>query len=224
MRERAGTIAREDHFTRLGLARNAGREDVKQAFFAAAKRLHPDRIPAAVQHLAPQMKEIFAAVTESYQLVQDDERRAAYVAELARPSTGSGAGAAKDALVKACESRAAAAALRRDYAAVQQILREALLVDDRPELRAHILWARQSEKPHEAGIVRGELEQLAATFPRCAAAHYYLGVLARVSGETIRAQASFQRALDIAPDHREARQELRLMELRQANNPQQRKL
>lgn len=223
VRARLASVGDEDHFARLGLPRTAGREDIKQAFFAAAKRLHPDRIPAAVQHLAPQLKELFAAINDSYQLLQDDERRLAYLAELDHPEVHGDDRAAKDAQVRTLESRAAAAAMRRDYAAVQQILGEALQVDDRPDLRAHILWARQSEKPHEAGLVRTELEQLAARFPRCAAAHYYLGVLARVSGDTARARDSFRRTLDLVPDHREARQELRLIDLRQANNPQQRK-
>lgn len=224
VRERVAAIHAQDHFARLGVPRTADREAIKQAFFAAAKRLHPDRIPPVAQPLAPQLKELFAALTDAYQLLQDDERRRAYVAELERPAHLDVERAAKDAQVKALEARAAEAALRRDYATVQEILREALRIDDRPELRAHILWARQSERPQDAGLVRAELERLAEQFPRCASAHYYLGVLARVSGDTARAQASFRRTLDLVPEHRDARQELRLLELRHPNNPHQRKL
>jgi hypothetical protein len=44
-----------------------------------------------------------------------------------------------------------------------------------------------------------------------------------VAGETTRAEAFFHMALEIMPDHREARQELRLIELRKATNPHLRK-
>lgn len=218
LRERAAIIAGQNHYERLCVPRTATRDAIKQAFFAAAKRIHPDRIPSALAPLAPQLKEIFAALNEAYQVLQDDERRRAYLGELTHAASASSERASKVAAVKACEARAGAAALRRDYAAVQRILGEALAIEDRADLRAHILWARQSEKPHEAGEVHRELEQLADRAPRCAAAHYYLGVLARVSGETARAEAAFHRALEAEPEHREARHELKLIEMRKANN------
>lgn len=221
VRERLDRIMDEDHFTRLGVKRTAGREEIKQAFFAAAKRFHPDRIPSAAVHLAPQLKEIFSAINESYQLLQDDERRKNYVAALNRPSEGTVVGNTREA--RSFEAEVAAAFKRRDFATAQAILKDAIAIEDRPDLRAHLLWARQSEKPHETPQIRAELEILSERHPKCVAAHYYLGVLARVAGETTRAEGFFNMALEIMPDHREARQELRLIELRKASNPHLRK-
>jgi len=218
VRERLERIAGEDHFTRLGVPRTATRDAIKQAFFAAAKRFHPDRIPSAAAHLAPQLREIFAAINESYQLLQDDEKRERYRDELAKKAAAAARAGASEP-VRAFEQEVAAAFKRRDFAAAQQILAEALEVEDRPDLRAHLLWARQLERPHETFQVRGELERLAERHPRCAAARYYLGVLARVAGDTESAERHFHAALEVMPDHREARQELRLIELRKAANP-----
>ncbi|WP_373044287.1 DnaJ domain-containing protein [Vulgatibacter sp.] len=220
--ERLATLHLDDHYKRLGVAQGASRDEIKHAFFAAAKRFHPDRIPSAIQHLAPQLKEIFAAVNESYQVLQDDERRRAYLAELRQAAAPPPKSEVQQA-VEDFEAQAAAAAKKKDFATVQRLLKQALLIEDRPDLRAHILWARQSEKPDEAGQVRIDLERLVEEHPRCAIAHHYLGVLLRVAGDTPGAEAAFHRALEIAPDHREARQELRLIELRKANNPHLRK-
>lgn len=221
VRERLAVVAKTDHFARLGLSRTANRDAIKQAWFAAARRLHPDRMPQGLSHLARELKELFGAVTESYQLLQDDERRRDYLAELE---------AAENALPPAerrrlqeLEAQAASAFQRRDFAAAERALQQALLVEDRPDLRAHLLWARQGARPSETAQVRAELERLVREKPRCAAAHYYLGVLARVAGETDRAEAAFLRTLEIDPEHPEARQELRLVELRRAGRPQPRR-
>lgn len=213
LRERLAAVQTNDHFARLGVPRDADRETIKRAFFEVAKRFHPDRIPAAAAAHAPLIQEVFAALNASYQVLMDDARRERHLAELQAGRS------APNPAVREFEAEVAAAFQRRDFAAAQRILADALEIEDRPDLRAHLLWARQSERPETTAQVRAELERLVERHPRCASARYYLGVLARVAGETERAAAQFQTVLEIMPHHREARQELRLLELRKAENP-----
>lgn len=209
VRDRHARVRGLDHFSRLGLQRDAGRDEIKRAFFGAAKRFHPDRLPPAALPLKREIQAIFAALNESYQLLQDDQRRQRYLDELEGHSTGNHA-------VREFEAEVAAAFQRRDFATAQRILADALEIEERPDLRAHLLWARQSERPELTAQVREELGRLVAQHERCASAHYYLGVLARVAGETDVADRRFRAVLDILPTHREAQRELELLALRRA--------
>jgi curved DNA-binding protein CbpA len=50
---------KEDFYTLLGLRRNASAEDIRQAYFEAARRLHPDK------NTAPGDTEFFLDIQEA---------------------------------------------------------------------------------------------------------------------------------------------------------------
>ena len=56
------------------------------------------------------------------------------------------------------------------------------------------------------------------TDPDCDRAHYQLGVIARVEGDSERAERHFREAVRANPRHLEAAQELRLLEMRKRPN------
>lgn len=60
------------YYTLLGIKPDASAEDVRAAYRALAKRLHPDANPA------PDAAQAFRAVTEAYRVLSDPRRRAAY--------------------------------------------------------------------------------------------------------------------------------------------------
>lgn len=62
----------KDYYVILGIAPNASLSDVKKAFRQKAAEFHPDR---NTSELAP---EKFHAVKEAYDILSDDEARAAY--------------------------------------------------------------------------------------------------------------------------------------------------
>ena len=62
----------KDYYFILGIAHNATLADVKKAFRVKAALLHPDRNHS---ELAPVQ---FHAVKEAYDVLSDDEKRAAY--------------------------------------------------------------------------------------------------------------------------------------------------
>lgn len=70
----------KDHYAALGVAKDATAADVKKAYRALARELHPDTNPAG--------EERFKAVSEAYDVLSDDTRRREY--DEARALFGSG--------------------------------------------------------------------------------------------------------------------------------------
>src|SRR6195952_1052695 len=66
-------MAKQDFYTTLGVARDAGAEDLKKAYRKLAMKFHPDRNP---NDAAAEAK--FRDVSEAYDVLKDDQKRAAY--------------------------------------------------------------------------------------------------------------------------------------------------
>jgi Ca-activated chloride channel family protein len=61
-----------DFYTLLGLARSASAEEIRQAYFAGARRLHPDK------NTAPGETEFFLDIQEAYEVLSNPKKRARY--------------------------------------------------------------------------------------------------------------------------------------------------
>ncbi|MGH7056872.1 MAG: molecular chaperone DnaJ [Acetobacteraceae bacterium] len=66
-------MAKQDYYATLGVARDATPEDLKKAYRKLAMRWHPDRNPANKQAEAK-----FKEVSEAYDVLKDEQKRAAY--------------------------------------------------------------------------------------------------------------------------------------------------
>jgi molecular chaperone DnaJ len=82
-------MAKQDYYELLGVARNAGAEDLKKAFRKQAMQFHPDRNPG---NQAAEQK--FKDINEAYDVLKDEQKRAAYdqFGHAAFEGGGSGAG------------------------------------------------------------------------------------------------------------------------------------
>jgi Ca-activated chloride channel homolog len=65
-----------DYYALLGIRRTASLEEIRQAYFMAARRLHPDK------NTAPGETEMFLDVQEAYEVLSNLNRRSAYDASL----------------------------------------------------------------------------------------------------------------------------------------------
>jgi len=65
-----------DYYTLLGLQRDASPEEIRQAYFSAARRLHPDKGSSA------QDTEKFLEIQAAYEVLRDPKKRAKYNATL----------------------------------------------------------------------------------------------------------------------------------------------
>src|SRR5271154_3462257 len=66
-------MAKQDYYATLGVARDASAEDLKKAYRKLAMQYHPDRNPENKQAEAK-----FKEVSEAYDVLKDDQKRAAY--------------------------------------------------------------------------------------------------------------------------------------------------
>src|ERR1700747_2261642 len=66
-------MAKQDYYETLGVARDANAEQLKRAYRALAMRYHPDRNPGdkSAEHR-------FKEISEAYDVLKDDQKRAAY--------------------------------------------------------------------------------------------------------------------------------------------------
>jgi Ca-activated chloride channel homolog len=67
---------KQDYYAIFGLRRNATPDEIRQAYFKAARRLHPDR------NIAPGETEMFLGAQEAYEVLSNPQRRAKYDASL----------------------------------------------------------------------------------------------------------------------------------------------
>src|SRR5579872_4279115 len=66
-------MAKRDYYEQLGVPRNASQEDLKKAFRKLAMQYHPDRNPGDAE-----AEHTFKAINEAYDVLRDDQKRAAY--------------------------------------------------------------------------------------------------------------------------------------------------
>lgn len=77
-----------DHYAVLGVDRTARREAVRNAYYALARRYHPDRFRSGpLSDLLPRFEQFFTGVTDAYNTLFDPERRAEYDQQLAESAT-----------------------------------------------------------------------------------------------------------------------------------------
>lgn len=63
---------KQDFYALLGLMRNASADDIRQAYFEAARRLHPDK------NTAPGDTEFFLGIQEAYEVLSNPNKRVKY--------------------------------------------------------------------------------------------------------------------------------------------------
>jgi curved DNA-binding protein CbpA len=76
-----------DNYELLGIARRAEASEIKRAYYALAKRFHPDRFRRDVDETQRgRVEAAFAQIAQAYETLSDDKARAAYDAKLSSES------------------------------------------------------------------------------------------------------------------------------------------
>ena len=67
-----------DHYQVLGVTRNATKQEVKEAFRRLAVKYHPDKHAQSSDHVRLNATVRFKLVSEAYEVLNDDRKRASY--------------------------------------------------------------------------------------------------------------------------------------------------
>lgn len=202
-----------DLFDRLGVPRSATRDQVKTAYFQLAKQLHPDRfVSPALADLGPQVKDLFAAFNEAYEILSDDRKRGEYLARTGGVAAGGRQG---DQDAGALDFQKGEACTRtRDFAKARGFYEAALRSHPRPEYQAACAWAIVQDPRGDRARARS-LAEAALRDPACFdRAAIVCAILAREEGDDERAERLLRRALQANPRNADAERELRAVESR----------
>lgn len=212
-------------FDLLGLPRTAERPQIRAAWHALSRRFHPDALHhQELGHLRERSEAIFASLNEAYQILIDPAQREELVALLRagmRPGSGphSPVPTPQAILESDVAMREADTLLRVGNfdRALERYHRAAQLSPDEVEPQVAIAWCeyqRSADKSDRRESTRTVLLQLLKLQPRCARAHYYLGLLHLHAGEDDAALAAFAAALEHEPEMIDAKRQVHAIELR----------
>ena len=72
-----------DYFALLGVSRGVDKRELKRAYFRVSKEFHPDRhYGQLLGTFGPWLHRIFEAANDAYEVLSDDRKRAAYLADM----------------------------------------------------------------------------------------------------------------------------------------------
>jgi curved DNA-binding protein CbpA len=201
-------------FELLGVPDNANSAAIKIAYFKLAKQAHPDTVPpGAPEELAKLKASLFAEIGGAYRRIGDDESRAAYVEEL--KAGGSEVDVSRILQAEELFNRATLLVKARRFAEAAQILDEAIQNNpDEGEFYAWRGFARFFAVPDKAMARRAanqDLDEALRRNPKCVAAYYYLGQIAKLSNDPSSALRNFKKTVELNPNHIDAQRELRLL-------------
>jgi len=209
-------LAAKNHFEALGIPRTSGEAQVKEAYFKLARRFHPDtHHDPALADLRDKIEAIFMRLAEAYEVLRNPRIRARYESQLRPAETDPKPAPALDA---AQEARLAALAIRRAarsiaeekyWEAIQMLEPAILRAEGRDRQEGRILLARAYLR-NVNWVKQGEelLLNLLTEDPHNVEAYVLLGQVYRDRGLRARATTMLRKALELAPDRREVREQL----------------
>ncbi|WNG54941.1 DnaJ domain-containing protein [Archangium gephyra] len=216
LRELAAKMMEQNHFERLGLGADTNGPAVKIAYFKLAKQYHPDTLPPGAPPELEKLKaDVFAYIGEAYRALSDDKSRAAYIEEL---KTGGSKPAQVDveAILKSEEHfrKAGLYIKARKFADAVKLLDEAIQLNpEEPEFFAWRGYARFftfEDKKVGYNEAYKDIQQCLKQNDKVASGHYFLGVIAKLCGDTSGALKHFQKTVEVQPNHIDAQREIRM--------------
>lgn len=192
--ERHERLSELDHYELLGLPADAPDRDVKKAYFALAKRFHPDALGrVGLSELHRETNELFARIAEAYQTLADPKRRHAYDESRAgsTPSNEGNRLAQAETLFRKGEVLLKVG----NFGAALDFLRPCVeLWPEEADYQAAFGWALYKQSPSDPEAARPPLEKAHAMKAEDPVTCFRLGVVLRKLGETEAATALLEQA------------------------------
>jgi len=198
-----------NYYRALGVTQNASQEDIKKSYFRLARKFHPDLFGRDLSsEIIQKIDNVFDQITKAYQTLTDETKRSEYDDQLKTPpAEDKRRNLAKEAEKRFRQGKFLFSQARYDEALV--FLEQAVRLS-KDKASYFLLLAMTQEKLH---AYRKEAEKnflkAIKLEPWNAESYAGLGLLYKREGLHIKARKQFERALQIDPDHRIAKKELR---------------
>ncbi|MBZ4415172.1 DnaJ domain-containing protein [Myxococcus sp. RHSTA-1-4] len=215
LRQLATAMKQQNHFQRLGLTEQTNSAAVKVAYFRLAKLYHPDTLPPGAPPELEKLKaEVFAYIGDAYRTLTDDKSRAAYIEELKSGGGGSEVDVNSILMAEELFQKSCILVKARKFPEAVKMLDEAIKLNaDEAEFYAWRGYARfftSADKKAAQPEAFREIQNAIKRNERCAPAHYFLGVIAKLCGDPQGALKHFKRTVELQPDHIDAQREIRM--------------
>jgi curved DNA-binding protein CbpA len=216
---KAKMVEQENLFQVLEIPTTATRDEVKNAYFVAAKRYHPDRLVSmGLEALRSDVEKIFRRVSEAYGTLYDDARREEYKQTLTEPKAGDAEAHAKAMKMLEGEMawRRGEILLRKNdfTGAIREFEQACTLDPENGEHLAYLTWSRVCAGQMTHAEAKPVLNQAIKLSPMRARAYYYLGICLKEEKDVDRAYGMFKKAHDLDGRLLDAEREMRLINMR----------
>jgi curved DNA-binding protein CbpA len=192
----------------LDVAEGAHQEDIKKSYFRLARKFHPDLFSRDLpSETIQKIDEVFDQITKAYQTLSDEKRKVEYDKQQRAPLGDERKNLGKEADKRFRQGKTLFDQGRYEEALVflEQSVR---LTKDRAKYFMLLAMTQAKlkiyRKEAEANFIKATRLE-----PWNAEAFVGLGVLYKKEGLHVKARKQFERALQIDPDHKIAKRELR---------------
>jgi len=223
IRELAEKIDDLNYFEMLKVETDTPPDKVRSAFFALAKRWHPDRLPEALLPLKPQVDTIFGYLSQAHQCLSNEEERLRYIRSV---KEGGGTPAADRLMQKVLDGamayqRVEVLARKHEYDKALELLdRIVNLSGEEADYHAMKAWLLLQKHPEGDAPFK---EMISATDKALKLnknherAIYYRGLALKRMKREEEALKFFRRAAELNPKNVDAVREVRIATMRKGD-------
>jgi curved DNA-binding protein CbpA len=209
------------HYEVLGVPNDAPVSVIQNAFFALAKKWHPDRLRSDLADVKDQATRVFARISEASQTLSDSTKRREYDQQLGSSEGQDEAEQVHKVLKATSAFQKAEVLLKRGNLALAE--KEALIAfENDPTQADHValhVWI-QSQKPGaDVNGLAAELEKAVKVEPNNLRVRWYRGQLLKRMGRLREAVHDFRFIIERDPRHTDAHREVRLYAMRSGGRP-----
>ncbi len=196
-------VRQMDYYQLLAVTRDAPAERIKEAYFAASRKYHPDRVPGATNsEIKQKANYIFAELNDAFEVLSDELKREKYEAGGRQEQMDDEF--SKLNMVKRAKNRyIQGKTLYRTgkFWEAVNALKESVRLDDSKAAYFYTLGMCQSEIPTLRKEAEENLKKAAQLEPMNSDPVYALGLLYKKENLKQMAERYFRKALEINLDH-----------------------
>jgi tetratricopeptide (TPR) repeat protein len=208
--EAHGALASATYYELLGVPRDAGDAQIREAYFRRAKLFHPDaHHEPGLGDLREKLETLFLHLAEAYEVLRSPRLRARYERESRPPGAGLPPGqdaADKESPAQAIDRAAESVARERYWEALPLLEKAVPRAEGAARRKGRVLLARlYARDPDWVDAAADLLNAVLKEEPDDAEVLFYVGLIHEHRGALQKALVSFRRVLELDPRNADAR-------------------